>query len=281
MSANQIDRKEGGRKLIPTPVKQTALAAGIPILQPTKIKTDEFREELASYAPDVIIVAAYGRILPKEILDLAPHGCINVHGSILPKYRGAAPIQWAVINGDKEAGVSIMQMDVGMDTGDILHVSTITPDENETAGTLFTKLADLGGVALLEALELLKKGKLEATEQDHSKASHAPMLKKEDGLIDWVLSAEEIHCRIRGLDPWPSAYCFMEGKRLRLFSPEVIHMDSDKTPGTVIKADKSGILIATGNNCIKINEIQPEGKRRMDVEAGIRKRPPHCNRNLS
>lgn len=271
---SQPDRKKGrGKKLSPTPVKETAMAAGIPVLQPTKIKTDQFKEELAAYKPDVIIVAAYGRILPKHLLELAPYGCINVHGSILPKYRGAAPIQWAVINGDKEAGVSIMQMDEGMDTGDILHISTITPDENETAGSLFWKLAELGGKALLETLETLKQGKLTPIQQDHEQASHAPMLTKEDGHIDWQQSAQSIHSRIRGLDPWPSAYCFLNEKRFRLFAPEIVHMDTDRPAGTVIHADKSGLLVATGFNCINIQEIQPEGKKRMPVEAYINGQP--------
>lgn len=271
---SQPDKRKGrGKKLAPTPVKEVALEAGIPVLQPTKIKTDEFKEELAAYKPDVMIVAAYGRILPSHLLELAPHGCINVHGSILPAYRGAAPIQWAVINGDKTAGVSIMQMDVGMDTGDILHVKTITPDTNETAETLFWKLADLGNLALAETLEQLKAGTLTATPQDHSLATEAPMLKKEDGLINWQDSAKSIHSRIRGLDPWPSAYCFLAGKRLRVFSPEVVYVDSEQKPGTVIQADKSGLLISTGSNCLRIVEIQPEGKKRMKVEAYINGHP--------
>lgn len=271
---SQPDRKKGrGKKLSPTPVKEVAMAADIPVLQPTKIKTEEFKDQLASFKPDVIIVAAYGRILPKHILELAPHGCINVHGSILPKYRGAAPIQWAVINGDEEAGVSIMQMDEGMDTGDILHISTITPAEDETAGSLFWKLADLGGKALLETLEVLKKGELAPAKQDHDQATHAPMLTKEDGHIDWQQPATAIHSRIRGLDPWPSAYCFLDGKRFRLFVPEIVYMDSEQPAGTVLGADKSGLLIATGANCIKIHEIQPEGKKRMAVEAYINGQP--------
>ena len=271
---SQPDRRKGrGKKLSPTPVKETAMEAGIPVLQPTKIKTDEFKEQLAFYKPDVIVVAAYGRILPPQILELTPHGCINVHGSILPKYRGAAPIQWAVINGDKEAGVSIMQMDEGMDTGDILHIATITPDEDETAGSLFWKLAKLGGVALLETLEILKNGNLSPTPQAHEQATHAPMLTKEDGHIDWTQPATSIHNRIRGLDPWPSAYCFLDGKRFRLFAPDIVHKDCNQEPGTVLSADKSGLLVATGANCIKIKEIQPEGKKRMLVEAYINGHP--------
>lgn len=264
----QPDRPKGrGKKLTQPPVKLLAEQAGIPVLQPTKIKTVEFRDELAGYQPDLIVVTAYGRILPPSLLELAPYGCINVHGSLLPAHRGAAPIQWAVIMGDTEVGVTIMQMDEGMDTGDILLKAAIPPAENETAGSLFTKLADLGGRTLLDALVRLKEGKLPPTPQDHELATVAPMLRKEDGLIDWTKSARQIHCLVRGLDPWPSAYCFLDGKRLRLFVPEVLHQDSDDQPGTLLRADRRGLLIATGNNCLLVKEIQPEGKKRMTVEA--------------
>ncbi len=264
----QPDRPKGrGKKLTPPPVKILAEQAGLPVLQPTKIKTDEFRDELKSFSPDVMVVTAYGRILPPSLLELAPHGCINVHGSLLPAHRGAAPIQWAVINGDTKTGVTVMQMDEGMDTGDILLTSAIIPADDETAGSLFPKLAELGGQALLAALALLKKGQLQATPQDESLATLAPMLNKEDGRIDWHKSAREIHCLIRGLDPWPSAYCFLEGKRIRLFAPEVLHQDSDVEPGTLLKADKRGLLFSTGRNCLLIKEVQPEGKKRMPIEA--------------
>jgi methionyl-tRNA formyltransferase len=264
----QPDRPKGrGKKLTPPPVKILAEEVGLPVLQPTKIKTDEFRDQLKSFSPDVMVVTAYGRILPPSLLELAPHGCINVHGSLLPAHRGAAPIQWAVINGDKITGVTVMQMDEGMDTGDILLTSAITPSEDETAGSLFPKLAQLGGQALLEALALLKNGQLKATPQDKTLATVAPMLNKEDGRIDWQKSANEIHCLIRGLDPWPSAYCFLDGKRFRLFAPEVLHQDSDAEPGTLLKADKRGLLFATGRDCLLIKEVQPEGKKRMSIEA--------------
>jgi methionyl-tRNA formyltransferase len=212
-------------------------------------------------------VAAYGRILPKSLLDLAPLGCINVHGSLLPKYRGAAPIQWSVINCEKETGVTIIQMDEGMDTGDILLRATITTEPDETAGSLFDRLAVLGSTTLLKAIKGLKEGTLIPVAQDHDLATVAPMLKKEDGLIDWHKEAGEIECLIRGLDPWPSAFCFLDSKRLRLFSPEVLHQESDAPPGTVLQADKRGIFVACGNNSLLIKEIQPEGKNRMTVES--------------
>ena len=264
----QPDRPKGrGKKLAPPPVKILAEAAAIPVLQPTKIKTQEFREELAGYRPDVMVVTAYGRILPPALLELAPHGCINVHGSLLPAYRGAAPIQWAVINGDKETGVTIMQMDEGMDTGDILLSASLPISDTETAGSLFPKLADLGGTTVRKALSLLKEGKLTPAVQDDSCATIAPMLKKEDGRIDWQKSAWEIHCLIRGLDPWPSAYCFLHGKRLQLFAPEVLYQATTAEPGTLLAADKRGLLIATGHDCLLVREVQPEGKKRMNVEA--------------
>ena len=265
---SQPDRPKGrGKKLAATPTKVVAEASNIPILQPTKIKTDEFAETLRSYNPDLIIVAAYGRILPSSILDLPPLGCINIHGSLLPRHRGAAPIQWAILAGDNEAGVTIMQMDVGMDTGAMLLPAAIPVSDDETAGGLFDKLSNLGGTALLQALDLLREDKLPPIEQDHSLATEAPPLKKEDGCIDWNRPAREIHCLIRGMDPWPTAYSFLEGKRFRFFSPLVGESASSQSPGSIIQADKNGLLLATGEGTLLVREIQPEGKKRMSIEA--------------
>jgi len=264
----QPDRAKGrGKKLTPPPAKVIAEEAGIPVLQPTKIKTEEFRNGLLTYQPDLFVVAAYGRILPTSLLTLAPMGCINVHGSLLPKYRGAAPIQWSVINREPEVGVTIIQMDEGMDTGDILLKSSITPAPDETAGTLFEKLSTLGCETLLKAINGLKEGTVIPTPQDHDQATQAPMFTKNDGCIDWTKDAGEIEGLIRGLDPWPTAFCFLDGKRLRLFCPEEVHRDADEQPGTVLQADKRGILVSCGTNCLRIREIQPEGKKRMTVEA--------------
>ncbi|MFH0783118.1 MAG: methionyl-tRNA formyltransferase [Pseudomonadota bacterium] len=265
---SQPDRAKGrGKKVSPTPTKMVAEAAGIPILQPVKIKTEEFRNGLLSYQPNLIVVAAYGRILPPSLLELAPMGCINVHGSLLPGYRGAAPIQWALIKGETEVGVTIIQMDQGMDTGDMLLKAKIPADPQETAGTLMGKLATLGGQTLLQAIKGLKEGSVTPVPQDHSQATMAPMLKKDDGLINWSKSAKEIECLIRGLDPWPSAFCFLEQNRLRLFSPEVVYMESTSQPGTILQADRRGMLIACGKNGLQIHELQPEGKKRMTVES--------------
>jgi methionyl-tRNA formyltransferase len=264
----QPDRAKGrGKKLSPPPAKVLAQAADIPVLQPIKIKTEEFCNGLLTYRPDLIVVAAYGRILPKSILELAPLGCINVHGSLLPQYRGAAPIQWSVLNGDETTGVTIIQMNEGMDTGDILLKASIKTEPEETAGSLFDKLAVLGSETLLKAIKGLQDGTLIPVSQNHELATVAPMLKKDDGLIDWHKDAKNIECLIRGLDPWPTAYCLLNSKRVRLFRPEVLHKESDAQPGTVLQADKRGIFIACGNNTLVIKEIQPEGKKRMPVES--------------
>ena len=264
----QPDKPKGrGKKLSPPPVKMVALQHDLPVLQPTSIRTDEFLDQVREMDPDLIVVAAYGKILPGRLLNLPPMGTINVHGSLLPKYRGAAPIQWAVINGETETGVTIMQMDEGMDTGDILLPVAIPIEEDDTAGTLFDKLARLGGEALVKAIALLKEGKLTPVRQDDSLATEAPMLRKEQGHLDWSKSARELHCLIRGLDPWPSAYGFLGDKRFRFFRPAVVARQVAEQPGTVSRADKEGLLIATGKDYLLIREIQPEGKKRMDVQA--------------
>jgi methionyl-tRNA formyltransferase len=270
----QPDKAKGrGKKITPPPAKVLAEAAGIPVLQPTKIKSEEFRNGLLTYQPDLIVVTAYGRILPPSLLELAPMGCINVHGSLLPRYRGAAPIQWTVINGEREAGVTIIQMDKGMDTGDMLLMAKIETDPEETAGTLFDKLTTLGSRTLLKAIKGVKEGTVIPVPQDHSLATVAPMLKKKDGLIDWSRDAEELACLIRGLDPWPSAFCFLNNKRLRLFAPEVVYKDTEKPPGSVLHGDKRGLLVACGKNGLLIREIQPEGKKRMAAQDFLRGNP--------
>jgi len=264
----QPDRRKGrGKKMSPPPIRVLGESLDIPVLQPTKIKTEEFRNGLLSYQPDLIVVTAYGRILPPSLLELTPMGCINVHGSLLPLHRGAAPIQWSIIRGDKKVGVTIIRMNEGMDTGDVLLKAAITPAQDETAGTLFDKLAQLGSETLLKAIKGLKDGTVAATPQDDTLATEAPMLKKTDGLIDWSKNGTELECLIRGLDPWPSAFSFLKGKRLRLFKPEVIYKESEAQPGTLIRADKRGLLVACGENTLLIREVQPEGKKRMTAEA--------------
>ncbi|MDH5297787.1 MAG: methionyl-tRNA formyltransferase [Desulfobulbaceae bacterium] len=270
----QPDRPKGrGRKLAPPPVKEVALAAGIPVLQPKSIKTEEFLAEIGQYRPDLIVVVAFGRILPKPLIELPRLGTINVHGSLLPKYRGAAPIQWSLINNEAETGVTIMQMDEGLDTGDILLPGAIPIAADDTAATLAAKLSALGGKLLVEALERLKAGTLPPRKQDDAEATLAPILCKQEGVIDWQKPAAVISGLIRGLDPWPTASTILDGKQLRLFAPEVIAGQVSETPGTVCRADWEGLLIATGRDYLLVRELQLEGAKRLPVDAFLRGRP--------
>ena len=270
----QPDKPKGrGRKLSPPPVKELALAAGLPVLQPTKVRTPEFLEELRSYQPDLMVVTAYGRILTGPVLNLPRLGTINVHGSLLPKYRGAAPVQWAVLNGDPETGITIMQMDEGMDTGDILLPGSLAIVPDDTAGTLAVKMAQLGGRLLIESLERLKAGNLPPRKQDDSLATPDPPLTKELSAIDWHRSAREISCQIRGLDPWPMAHTTLEGKWLRFFAPLVIPGPVREAPGTLCRADKTGLTVATGEGYLRLGEVQLEGAKRMSADAFLRGRP--------
>ncbi len=271
---SQPDRPKGrSRRPVQPPTKAVAARHGLPILQPEKIKTPEFFAALESYAPDLIIVAAYGRILPPTLLNLPKHGCINVHGSLLPRHRGAAPIQWALIKGDPEVGVTIMQMDEGMDTGDILLTASLRPDPEETAGSLLPRLAELGSQALMDTIDLLGQGGLATIKQDEALATTAPMLKKEDGLIDWQRPAVHIDRLIRGLDPWPTAYSYLDGRKMQLFAPAVVGEESSQVPGTVLRADRDGLLLATAHNCLLIREVKPEGRGRMSVASFLNGHP--------
>ena len=264
----QPDKESGrGRKLQAPPTKILAAASGVPVLQPKSVRTPAFLEEIAALELDLIVVAAYGKILPGSLLRLPRLGAINIHGSLLPKYRGAAPIQWAVINCEQETGVTIMQMDEGMDTGDILLPVAIPISEEDTAGTMFAKLAEVGGQALLEAIARLKQGKLPPQKQDDRLATEAPMLAKEMGHLDWSQEARRLHCLIRGLDPWPSAYGFLGENRFRFFSPRVIAGQVTEPPGTICRADRDGLLVATGRDYLLVRELQAEGKKRMDVQS--------------
>ncbi|NTV12919.1 MAG: methionyl-tRNA formyltransferase [Desulfobulbaceae bacterium] len=269
----QPDRPRGrGRKLTEPPVKTLAREAGIPVLQPTSVRTPEFFAELKSYAPDLIAVTAYGRILPGPLLHLPPHGTLNVHGSLLPRYRGAAPIQWSILNGDQTTGVTIMQMDEGLDTGAMLLTETLAITPDDTAATLAARMAERGGALLCQTLEILHQGKLTATPQDEALATAAPPLTKEHGLINWTLPAATIGCRVRGLDPWPTAFTFLKGQRLRLFAPEVVTGDSLEAPGTILRADRRGLLVATGREQLLLKEIQVEGGKRLELNVFLRGR---------
>ncbi|HBR51838.1 MAG TPA: methionyl-tRNA formyltransferase [Nitrospira sp.] len=262
----QPDRPKGrGHQLVAPPVKLVAERAGIPVLQPLKIRTPEFLQALSSWQPDVIAVAAYGRILHTPILQLPPMGCVNVHGSLLPKYRGAAPVQWAVINGETETGITTMLMDEGMDTGAMLLQAKLAILPDDTAGTLAPRLAALGGRLLIETLVQLKAGTLVPTKQDDQQATMAPLLKKEDGLIDWTLSATSLTNRVRGLSPWPGAYTFLGDERWNIWKAVLQGTATSDTPGTIVAVNKQSIVVATGDGLLEIREIQTANSKRMAV----------------
>ena len=253
-----------------TPVKECALAHNIEVFQPTRIRLEENVEYLRKYDADIIVVAAFGQILPKSILEMKKHGCINVHASILPKYRGAAPIQWAVINGDEVTGVTIQQMDVGVDTGDIILIKELAIAKDETGGGLFDKLAVIGAEACVEALEQIANGTATRTPQNHEEATHVSMISKEFGEIDWNRSAVEIERLIRGLNPWPSAYTTLEGKTFKIWKANVIAETSAYGPGGIVAVTKNSILVQTGEGQLELLEVQLEGKKRMETDAFLR-----------
>ncbi len=271
----QPDRPKGrGQQMQAPPVKELAVRHAIPVLQPVKVRAPEAVEEIRALAPDLIVVVAFGQILPKALLEIPPRGCINVHASLLPRYRGAAPINWAIINGESETGVTTMLMDVGLDTGDMLlkRATPITPEDD--AQSLHDRLSIIGAEAMGETLGLLKEGRLVPEKQDDALSNYAPMLKKEDGRIDWQQAPREIACRISGVTPWPGAYTSLEGKMLKLFKAAA--GSGSGTPGTVIRADRSGLEVACGGGSVLIGELQLEGKRRMavgDFLAGYRLLP--------
>ena len=282
----QPDKPKGrGLEIVPPPTKILAEKHSIPVLQPAKIKTEEFFIELKKFNPDLICVAAYGKILPKNILDLPFYGCINVHASLLPKYRGAAPINWAIIRGEKVAGITTMKMDEGMDTGVMLLKKEVPIDDEDTGETLSGKLSEIGGKLLIETIRLLKEGRPNPIPQDHSLATYAPMLKKEDGKIDWEKPAEEIRNLIRGTLPWPGAYTNLDGKLLKIFKARLVedcgylntlpldrYPRSQGKPGEVIKSDTGILRVATGKGAIDIQELQIEGGKRLKTDEFLRGR---------
>ena len=267
----QPDKPKGrGLEIAPPPTKVLAEKHGISVLQPAKIKTEEFFNELKKFSPDLICVAAYGKILPKNILDFPPHGSINVHASLLPKYRGAAPINWTIIRGEKITGITTMKMDEGMDTGDMLLKKEVPIDDEDTGETLSEKLSEIGAKLLIETIRLLKEGKLSPIPQDHSQATYAPMLKKEDGKIDWEKPAKEIRNLIRGALPWPGAYTNLEGKLLKIHKARL--SEGEGQPGEIIKSDSGILRVATGEGTLDIQELQIEGGKKLETEAFLRGR---------
>lgn len=271
---SQPDRPRGrGRKLMPTPIKETALKAGIRVYQPNRVREPEFLDELKALGPDLIVVAAFGQILPQVLLNIPKIMPINIHGSLLPKYRGAAPIQWAIINGEKETGITIMKMDAGMDTGPMLLKGVIPIGSEETMGELSNRMSELGAQLLSEALERLEKDLLREEIQPEEGVTYAPPIKKEQYRIDWNLPAERIHCIIRAFDPKPGAFTIYDGQRVRLYRSLIVQAETTgQEPGTMIKASSDAIKVACGKGILGIRQIQWPGKKRLDVEAFLRGR---------
>ena len=261
----QPDKPKGrGKEVQMTPVKMVALEHGIPVYQPRRIREAAEVEILRQIPADIFVVAAFGQILSQEILDMPRFGCVNIHASLLPKYRGAAPIQWAVIDGEEKTGITIQQMNAGIDTGDILYVKEYTLNPKETGASLFDKLMVLGAEAIVEALPLIEAGKITPIPQNEAEATHAAKLTKQLGEMDFSKSAVELERLVRGLNSWPSAYTFFRGKQLKIWEAEVVESTADaQVPGIVIGVDKQSFTVATGNGCLQILELQIEGKKRM------------------
>lgn len=273
LAVTQPDKPKGrGGKMQYTPVKEAALKHGIPVFQPKKVREPECVEELKQYNADIIVVIAFGQILPKEILEMTPFGCVNVHASLLPKYRGAAPIQWAVIDGEEVSGVTTMQMDEGLDTGDMLLKTEIRLDEKETGGSLHDKLAAAGAELCVRTLKGLEEKTVVPKPQGESPTAYARMLDKKLGNIDWSRDAESIERLVRGLNPWPSAYTNWDGKVMKIWEAraEKRAAKTGSVPGTVISVEKDGFCVETGDGVLKVLALQIPGKKRMEADAFLR-----------
>ena len=284
----QPDKPKGrGKEVQMTPVKIQAMEYGIPVYQPAKVREASFVEVLKGLEADVYVVIAFGQILPKAVLEIPKYGCINIHASLLPKYRGAAPIQWCVIDGERETGITTMMMDVGLDTGDMLEKAVIPIEEKETGGSLHDKLSMAGGDLILSTLKKLEEGTLVRTPQTDEGTCYAKMLTKSLGDIDWNQGAVSIERLIRGLNPWPSAYTMWNGKTIKIWAADVIAgreaadflsesgvpAETGTAPGTVVCSDKRGLVVSTGGGLLSIRELQMEGKKRMDTPAFLRGYP--------
>ena len=265
----QPDKPKGrGHKLLPPPVKSLALERGIPVYQPATLRTEEAAETLRALKPELIAVAAYGKLLPPAVLAIPPRGCINVHGSLLPKYRGAAPIQWAVLNGEKTTGVTIQQMGEGLDTGDMLRKAETKIGENETSGELFDRLKLIGAELLVDTIDRLDT--IVPEPQDEAAATHAPMIRKEMGEIDWAMPAQAVHNLVRGLNPWPAAFFMLGGKRMKLYRTELACASGE--PGTMAELDGE-MTVFCGEGAVRLTEIQPENGKRMRGSDYLRGHP--------
>lgn len=271
LAVTQPDKPKGrGREMQFPPVKEAALAHGIEVYQPERVREPKSVEYLRKYEPEMIVVAAFGQILPKAILDIPRYCCINVHASLLPKYRGAAPIQWAVLNGDKTAGVTIMRMDAGLDTGDMISKVEVTLDEKETGGSLFDRLAAAGAKLCVETMADIEAGTAQYTKQDATLATHVGMIDKKLGRIDWTDPAEQIERFVRGLNPWPSAYSTLNGKTLKIWRADVLAGGAASEAGRIVKAGKEELVVQTGDGQLSLTEIQLEGKKRMPIADFLR-----------
>ncbi len=277
------DRPAGrGRSMTSPPVKDEATRRGIPVFQPEKARHPDAVSRIAAETPDLIVVVAYGHILPKSILDIPRLGCVNVHASLLPKYRGAAPINWAVARGETVTGITVMRMDVGMDTGPMLHVREMPIGGEDTAETMFSKLSILGAEALSEALRKLQEGTLDETPQDDALATYAPMLKKEHGRIDWSRPAREVRNLVRGMTPWPSACAMHAGRTLKVLSSAVAgESGAMREPGEVVSLGRDGIAVACGEGVLRLLVVQAEGGKAMDAWAYAQGRRVAAGERLS
>lgn len=264
----QPDRPKGrGNKLLMTPVKEYALEQGLTVYQPQKVKTPEFVQTLRELQPELIVVAAFGQFLSREILELPPHGCINVHASLLPKYRGAAPIQYAIIKGEQESGVTIMQMDIGMDTGAMLEKVVVPIAENTTMGELHDALREQGAALLLKVIDDIAAGTAVAEPQNDAEATYATLLDRSMEHIDWTKSAQEVHNLIRGFNPAPSTFTKLpNGKSLKIWGSRLTDKKSEAAAGTVVEAGKHSFFVACGSGVLEITEVQPESKKRMAAQ---------------
>ena len=274
LAVTQPDKPKGrGKEMQFTPVKECALKHDIPVFQPRRVREAECIEELRKYNADIMVVVAFGQILPKEILEMCTYGCVNVHASWLPKYRGSAPIQWAIIDGEEVTGVTTMQMDEGLDTGDMLLKTEIPVEPKETGGSLFDKLAQAGAKLCVETLEALQNGTVTPIPQGETTTAYAKMLDKQLGDINWNKTAVEIERLIRGLTPWPSAYTNWNEKVMKIWDAEVSDIDvemEDAKPGTIVKVEKDAFYVQTGEGLLKVCELQIPGKKRMDAGAFLR-----------
>lgn len=267
----QPDKPKGrGKAVLMTPVKERAAELGIPVYQPVKVREQSFQEQLKELNPDVIVVVAFGQIIPQSILDLPKYGCINIHASLLPKYRGAAPIQWVIIDGEIETGITTMMMDAGLDTGDMLEKTVISIEKDETGGSLHDKLSAAGGSLIVSTLEKLEAGTLTRTRQTDEGTCYAEKITKSLGDIDWSMDASAIERLIRALNPWPSAYSCLDGKTIKIWKALVLDAQYEGTFGEVVEVQKDGLIVKCGKGALKITELQLEGKKRMDAGAFLR-----------